>query len=168
MRKHFWTLCGLITFEFPAFVFLKCLQLLVVWMEASPIPDSSWGSQHQEKTFTYSASILMQQPAASREFLIILQDILLVPAEELQHKHTEGCNIHMWVTPGLSGSLRDSHLYETTFSKLFCYVKVSLLNRCFVSWVINICRHDRRELRQIKSQCTGWRFPSTNICVRQK
>lgn len=73
--------------SFLSIIVLKCLQLLSVWMKASCIPDSSRGSQHQERTFTHSASILMQQPAAKKEFLIMLQGILLIPAEELQQKY---------------------------------------------------------------------------------
>lgn len=68
--------------SFPSVIILKCLQLLPVWMKASGLPNRSHGSQHQERTFTYSASILMQQAAGSREFLIMLQGILLFPAGE--------------------------------------------------------------------------------------
>lgn len=52
---------------FLSVIILMRLQLLSVWMKVSCIPDSSRGSQHQERTFTYSASILMQQPAASSQ-----------------------------------------------------------------------------------------------------
>lgn len=59
----------------------------------------------------------MQQPAASREFLIMLQGILLIPAEELQHKHSRSPYSYVHDTKTLS---------DTS-------IKLLSLN-CFIIW----------------------------------
>ena len=130
-------------------------------MKASSIPDSSRGSQHLERTFTYSASILMQQPVADREFLIMLQGILLISAEELQHKHWRSPYSYMHNTRKPVTSATVTSIKRLSLN---CFIICkSPTKGGFMSWVFNIWRLHHREQRQITTVHAGWRFPSANM-----